>query len=432
MKTLYLDCFAGIAGDMFLGALLDLGLDAKEFLHTMEHVVLFPEREGGTGDTHSHDHGHTRHHDHEHPHVRETDPHGHVHGDDILKISVRQDSKAGMAGIKVSVANLEDHPHRGLGDVLAIIGASPLSPKVKERASKAFRLLAEAEAKVHGTSPEEVHFHEVGAIDSIADIIGAFVLVEMAGVERVVCSPLNVGSGTVKCAHGVLPVPAPATLELLEGLPVYAEGSPMERVTPTGALLVKCLADEFGPLPAGRVLASGRGLGDRESDIPNLLRAVLVETPDNGEEDRFRRDRGVVLETNIDDMNPQYYGPVMQMLFAEGALDVWATPMIMKKGRPAVTLSCLCLPEKEEELAAILLRETTTLGLRKYPVDRLKTDHEIVERETSWGMVRFKVARLGGEVLRANPEFEDVRRLSREFGIPLPEMRERLLGDFLL
>ncbi len=259
MKTLYLDCFAGIAGDMFLGALLDLGLDAKEFLHTMEHVVLFPEREGGTGDTHFHDHGHTRHHDHEHPHVRETDPHGHVHGDDILKISVHPGSKAGMAGIKVSVANLEDHPHRGLGDVLAIIGASPLSPKVKERASKAFRLLAEAEAKVHGTSPEEVHFHEVGAIDSIADIIRAFVLVEMAGVERVVCSPLNVGSGTVKCAHGVLPVPAPATLELLEGLPVYAEGSPMERVTPTGALLVKCLADEFGPLPAGRVWLRGGG-----------------------------------------------------------------------------------------------------------------------------------------------------------------------------
>ena len=423
MKTLYLDCFAGIAGDMFLGALLDLGLDSEEFLHTMEHVVLFPQggNGNGTGHVHPHDHGHGCHHGHDHE-----------CGNNVLKISIRPGSKSGMAGIKVSVANLEDHPHRGLGDVLAIIEASPLPPKVKERASEAFRLLAEAEAKVHGTSPEEVHFHEVGAIDSIADIIGAFVLVEMAGVERVVCSPLNVGSGTVKCAHGVLPVPAPATLELLEGIPVYAEGTPMERVTPTGALLVKCLADEFGPIPAGRVLGSGKGLGDRESDIPNLLRAVLVETPDSGEEDRFRRDRGVVLETNIDDMNPQYYGPVMQMLFAEGALDVWATPMIMKKGRPAVTLSCLCLPEKEEELAAVLLRETTTLGLRKYPVDRLKTDHEIVERETSWGMVRFKVARLGEEVLRANPEFEDVRRLSRESGIPLPEMRERLLGDFLL
>ena len=159
--------------------------------------------------------------------------------------------------------------------MLAIIEASSLSPRVKEQSSAAFRLLAGAEASVHGTAPDEVHFHEVGAIDSIADIIGAFVLVEMAGVERVVSSPLNVGSGTVRCAHGLLPVPAPATLALLEGIPVYSEGSPMERVTPTGALLVKCLADSFGPLPAGRVLASGRGLGDRDGDIPNLMRAVL-------------------------------------------------------------------------------------------------------------------------------------------------------------
>ncbi|MEA4880735.1 MAG: LarC family nickel insertion protein, partial [Synergistaceae bacterium] len=278
----------------------------------------------------------------------------------------------------------------------------------------------------------EVHFHEVGAIDSIADIIGAFVLVEMAGIDKVVCSPLNVGPGTIRCAHGLLPIPAPATADLLEGMPVYAEGGPLERVTPTGALLVRCLAGSFGPLPAGRVIASGKGLGDRDSDIPNLLRVLLLETPEGEEGDLFQRDRGTVLETNIDDMNPQYYGPVMQMLFAEGALDVWVTPILMKKGRPAVTLHCLCLPEREEALAALLLRETTTLGLRKYPVDRLKTDHEIVERETTWGMVRYKVARLGQEVLRANPEFEDVLRLSRENGLPLPEMRELLMGEFLL
>lgn len=410
MKTLYLDCFAGIAGDMFLGAMLDLGLDRKEFLRSMESIVLFPEK------------GH--HHEHEHHHIE--------HRQDTLKISIRQESKSVIAGTKVTVENMENHPHRGLGDVVAIIDASPLSSQVKERSKKAFRLLAEAEAKVHGTTPDEVHFHEVGAIDSIADIIGAFVLVEMAGIHKVVSSPLNVGSGTIRCAHGILPVPAPATVELLEGLPVYVEGVPMERVTPTGALLVKILVSEFGSLPAGKILASGKGLGERESDIPNLLRVILLETPDEEREDLFRRDRGTVLETNIDDMNPQYYTPVIQRLFAEGALDVWTTPIIMKKGRPAITLSCLCLPEKEEELAAILLRETTTLGLRKYPVDRLKTDHEVVERETSWGMVRFKVARLGGKVLRANPEFEDVRRLADDYAIPLPEMRERLLGEFLL
>ncbi|NCB15928.1 MAG: nickel pincer cofactor biosynthesis protein LarC [Synergistales bacterium] len=425
MKTLYLDCFAGIAGDMFLGALLDLGLDRKTFLETMESIVLFPGHGHSSGHGHGVEHSHDHDHDHDHHHH-------HAPGEkDRLKISISKGSRGGIAGTKVSVHNLEDHPHRGLSDVLAIIEASPLSPRVKERSAAAFRLLAEAEAKVHGTTPEEVHFHEVGAIDSIADIIGAFVLVEMAGIEKTVSSPLNVGSGTIKCAHGILPVPAPAAMELLEGIPVYAEGAPMERVTPTGALLVRCLAGEFGPLPSGKVLASGKGLGDRDSDIPNLVRAVIVDTPDHCGRDAFRRDRGVVLETNIDDMNPQYYGPVMQKLFAEGALDVWATPMIMKKGRPAVTLSCLCLPEMEEVLAEILLRETTTLGLRKYPVDRLKTDHEIVERETSWGLVRFKVARLGGETLRANPEFEDVRRLSEEHSIPLPEMRERLVGEFL-
>ena len=417
MKTLYLDCFAGIAGDMFLGALLDLGLDRKAFLGTMEGIVLFPEKNTPHEHSHDHDHGHD---------------HSHAVSGEKLKIIIQPGSKGGIAGTDVTVETREDHPHRGLTDVLAIIDASPLSPWVKEKSAEAFRLLAEAEGKVHGTSPEEVHFHEVGAIDSIADIIGAFVLVEMAGIRRVVCSPLNVGHGTIRCAHGLLPVPAPATAELLEGVPVYAEGGPLERVTPTGALLVRCLAESFGPLPAGKVLASGKGLGDRDSDIPNLLRVLLLETPEREEGDLFQRDRGTVLETNIDDMNPQYYGPVMQMLFAEGALDVWVTPILMKKGRPAVTLHCLCLPEREEVLAALLLRETTTLGLRKYSVDRLKTDHEIVERETSWGMVRYKVARLGQEVLRANPEFEDVLRLSRENGLPLPEMRERLMGEFLL
>ena len=419
MKTLYLDCFAGIAGDMLLGALLDLGLDREAFLRTMEGVVLFPE------DHSSHDHDHDHHHDHGHDHSHAAQP-------EKLKISIRPGSTGGIAGTDVTVESREGHTHRGLADVLAIINASPLSPWVKEKSSEAFRLLAEAEGKVHGSSPEEVHFHEVGAIDSIADIIGAFVLVEMAGIDTVVCSPLNVGHGTIRCAHGLLPIPAPATAELLEGMPVYAEGGPLERVTPTGALLVRCLAGSFGPLPAGRVIASGKGLGDRDSDIPNLLRVLLLETPEGEEGDLFQRDRGTVLETNIDDMNPQYYGPVMQMLFAEGALDVWVTPILMKKGRPAVTLHCLCLPEREEVLAALLLRETTTLGLRKYPVDRLKTDHEIVERETTWGMVRYKVARLGQEVLRANPEFEDVLRLSRENGLPLPEMRELLMGEFLL
>ena len=208
----------------------------------------------------------------------------------------------------------------------------------------------------------------------------------------------------------------------------------MERVTPTGALLVRCLASSFGPLPAGNVLGSGKGAGDRDGDIPNVLRVLLLETEatDTDGAGNIARDSGIVIETNIDDMNPQYYAPVMNRLLAEGALDVWVAPIVMKKGRPAITLGCLCRPGAERSLAETLLRETTTLGVRMYAVDRLKADAEIVERETSWGIVRFKVARLGEEVLRSNPEFEDVRRLSEEHGIPLPEMRERLMNEFLL
>ncbi|MFA7622003.1 MAG: nickel pincer cofactor biosynthesis protein LarC [Aminobacteriaceae bacterium] len=403
MRTLYLDCFAGIAGDMFLGAMLDLGLDEAEFLRTMRGLVLFPEG-------HSHHQGEGPK---EHP-----------------EITITRTSRGGVAAAKVNVESFEDHPHRGLADILAIIDASPLSPEVKGRSAEAFRLLAEAEGKVHGMPPEEVHFHEVGAIDSIVDIIGAFVLLEMAGVDRVVSSPLNVGHGTIKCAHGILPVPAPATAELLEGLPIRVEGGPMERVTPTGALLVRMLAGSFGPMPDGKLLASGKGAGDRESDIPNVLRIMLLETEDGSSTDCFLRDEGVIVETNIDDMNPQYYSPVMERLMAEGALDVWVTPILMKKGRPAVTLGCLCTCGTEERFARLIIRETTTLGVRMHTVRRLKAGAEVVERETGWGKVRYKRALTGDRTVRANPEYEDVRRLSLEHDIPLSEMREKLIAEY--
>ncbi|MDI9369960.1 MAG: nickel pincer cofactor biosynthesis protein LarC [Synergistaceae bacterium] len=404
MRTLYLDCFAGIAGDMFLGAMLDLGLDEAEFLRTMRELVLFPQG-----------HGH----------------HSHHHGEGPRKhpsITVARTSRGGIAAAKVNVASFEDHPHRGLSDILAIIDASPLSLQVKERSVKAFRLLAEAEGKVHGMPPEEVHFHEVGAIDSIVDIIGAFVLLEMAEVDRVVSSPLNVGHGTIKCAHGILPVPAPATAELLEGLPVRVEGGPMERVTPTGALLVRMLAESFGPIPNGKLLASGKGAGDRESDIPNVLRVMLLEA-DETAEDGFLRDSGVIIETNIDDMNPQYYSPVIERLMAEGALDAWATPILMKKGRPATTLGCLCNLGSEEKFARLIIRETTTLGVRMHTVRRLKANAEVVERETKWGRARYKIARTG-DGTRVNPEYEDVSRMSAEQNIPLSDMRELLLAEY--
>jgi hypothetical protein len=402
MRTLHLDCFAGIAGDMFLGAMLDLGLDEAEFLRTMRGLELFPRGGGGR----SHHHGdRARQH---------------------LSIAVTRAVRGGISAAKVNVESFEDHPHRGLADILAIIDASPLSPAVRERSAEAFRMLAEAEGKVHGVSPEEVHFHEVGAIDSIADIIGAFVLLEMAGVDRVVSSPLNVGHGTIECAHGILPVPAPATAELLQGVPVRVEGGPMERVTPTGALLVRMLAESFGPLPDGTILASGKGAGDREGDIPNVLRVTLLET-DAGSEGGGR-DEAVVLETNIDDMNPQYYSPVMERLLDVGALDVWVAPILMKKGRPAATLGCLCEPGAAESLAGLIIRETTTLGVRMHTVRRLKAVASVETRQTEWGPVRFKIATPPGGCERVNPEYEDVLRISREKNIPLAEVREKLLA----
>lgn len=410
MKILYLDCFSGISGDMFLGALLDLGLDRNEFLRKMETIQMFP--------------GHHHHHDHDHHH------HHDVVG---YEIHIEDAVKKGFSGVNVTVTTAEEHPHRGLSDVCAIIDNSGLSDDVKEKSKLAFKVLAEAEGKVHGLPPEEIHFHEVGAVDSIIDIVGAFVLMEMLSPDIVISSPLNVGSGTVQCAHGILPVPAPATENLLCGIPIYSAGTPMERVTPTGALLVKTFVSRFGTLPEGTMLKNGRGLGDRDSDIPNFLRVSLLkgregkDCASKGGKEPFLRDTGIVLETNIDDMNPQYYEPVMERLFAAGAMDVWLDPIIMKKGRPAIRLCCLIPSSLEEKAAEIILKGTTTLGLRRYTVDRIKLHHHITPIETAFGLVRIKEAWWGDERLRLNPEYDDLKRISKETGIPLHSLREEIL-----
>ncbi|WP_024821402.1 nickel pincer cofactor biosynthesis protein LarC [Aminobacterium mobile] len=409
MKILYLDCFSGISGDMFLGALLDLGLDRDEFLRKMSTLHI--------------PHGH--YHDHGHENVH--------HQGEGYNILVSDVVRKGFSGISVKIESSEDHPHRGLMDIWEIIDKSSLSQEVKDKSKKAFLLLATAEGKVHGLPPEKVHFHEVGAVDSIMDIVGACVLIEMLSPDKIVCSPLNVGSGTVECAHGILPVPAPATEQLLAGIPIYSAGGPMERVTPTGALLVKMFAHEFGNIPEGIILRSGRGLGERESDLPNFLRAILLERENEGKsstatkEEPFLRDEGIVLETNIDDMNPQYYEPVMERLFSAGAMDVWLDPIIMKKGRPAIRLCCLVSENMEEKAAEIILKGTTTLGLRRYKVDRIKLHHHITPIETTFGLVRIKEAWWGKERLRVNPEYDDLKRISRETGIPLNKLREEIL-----
>jgi uncharacterized protein (TIGR00299 family) protein len=388
MHTLYIDAFAGISGDMFLGAMLDMGLDKDRFLEELDKIPL----QG-------------------------------------YEIEVGKSERGHMAGTKVDVLCSVHHPHRGLGDILQILDRSQLSPWVKEKSAKAFRLLAEAEGKVHGKSPEEVHFHEVGAVDSIIDITGAFILVSMARPERIIFSPLNVGSGTVECAHGIMPVPAPATAEILKGIPVTSFGDPVERTTPTGALLAACLADSFGSMPSGRISECGVGLGTRKTDLPNLLRIFHIEEVDTASSSSGKDldiEEGTVLETNIDDMNPQIYENVMKLLFSEGAMDVWLSGITMKKGRPATTLSCLCSPRDVVRMSEIILRNTSTLGIRTYPVRKMKLYHEIKEVETSLGRIRIKEGWLGEELVKTSLEYEDVKKVSEELKIPFIRVSEIL------
>lgn len=306
-----------------------------------------------------------------------------------------------------------------------MIASSTLSDRVKREALRAFSLLADAEARVHGTTPDQIHFHEVGAVDSIIDIVGTFILVEALGWPRVLSSPLNVGSGTVECAHGILPVPAPATEFLLRGLPIFVQGTPMERTTPTGALLVKMLADGFGPIPPGRILASGFGLGNRSSeDMPNVLRALLMES--GGEEDGLVHEKLAILECNIDDMNPQDFEPVSERLFSAGALDVWTEPIYMKKGRPAVRFCCLASPDRAKDLSMTILRETTSQGVRVLETSRARLNWRLDKLSTTLGELSVKTALLGDTPLRRTPEYEDLKRLSTQHGLPMTEIRRRV------
>ena len=404
MKTLYLDCFAGIAGDMFIGALLNLvpnteilkkeiqkihALDPSEYGLVIEHTT----KNGIAGinfDVRMKDHEH--HHEHEHGHEE------------------------------------HHHHHRHLADIEAMITGSDLSQRVKRETLRAFSMLADAEAHVHGTTPDKIHFHEVGAVDSIIDITGAFILMEALGWPRVICSPVNVGSGTVECAHGILPVPAPAAEYLLHGLPVFSSGAPMERTTPTGALIVKCLADGFSTMPPGKITASGFGLGNRESsDMPNALRAVLIE--DAEELGGFVREKLSLIECNIDDMNPQDYEPVTEKLFEAGGLDVWLESVYMKKGRPGVKLCCLSRPDDAVKLSRIILTHTTTQGVRLKEYDRLRLNWKVEEADTSLGKVRVKSTELDGETLRSIPEYEDVKAIATHHNIPMWEARQIILRE---
>jgi uncharacterized protein (TIGR00299 family) protein len=417
-RLVYFDCASGASGDMLLGALVDLGLpldalraelakvplegyrlDARKVqrsgVQATKVDVLVPGQSHEHGHPHSPDHGHAGHgHGNEHGH-------GHGHDHEPTRGHTRE------AG----------HAHRGLSDILTLIDRSTLDAGVKDRAAALFRRLAEAEATVHGTSPEDVHFHEVGAVDSIVDIVGGVIGLNWLGAQRYVASPLNVGTGTVTMSHGTFPVPPPATARLVEGVPVYGAGEG-ELLTPTGALLVTSHATAYGPLPPLRPEAVGHGAGTRDTaGRPNVLR-LIVGTDEGAAPD----ERVLVLEAELDDMSPQLCGPLMERLLAAGALDAFYTPIQMKKGRPGLLVSVIARPATREALEEVLFSETTTLGVRRQEWDRTVLDREVVPVETPYGAIGVKVGRRGGRVYNVQPEFEDCRRASEARGVPVKEV----------
>jgi len=413
-RIVYLDCFSGASGDMILGALLDLGLpledlraalgslaiggadiSAERVLRAGVSATKFRLKTTGHDHAHAHAHAHAQAHVHDHHHQGPHDhhpahDHHHYHGD-----------------------------HHSLTEITAAIERSALTRGGKDRAIGLFHRLAEAEAAIHNMPLEKVHLHEVGALDSIVDIVGAVHGFEWLAADRVVCSPLNVGSGMVRCAHGTFPVPAPATARLLANVPIYAGEVAAEMVTPTGALLVTEYADAFAPLPAMRVSATAYGAGDRDfAGYPNVLRMMVGEEHESGPSERI-----VLLECEIDDMNPQLFGPLMDGLQRAGALDVFYAPVQMKKNRPGTLVTVIATPERRESLAALLFAETTTIGVRYHEMLRERLEREVRTIETPVGPIRFKVASRGGRVLNASPEFDDCARAAAERGIPIKDVQ---------
>jgi pyridinium-3,5-bisthiocarboxylic acid mononucleotide nickel chelatase len=377
MKLAYFDCFSGISGDMTLGALVDAGC-AVEHLRAELRRLQVP-------------------------------------GWDLIAEKVW---KNGMAATYVKVATEDQSKHRSLSAILEILEKSQLAPVVHDRAGAIFQKLGEAEARVHDVPLEKIHFHEVGAVDAIVDIVGACVGFHALGIEKFACSALNVGGGTAKMAHGVLPVPAPATANLLQGKPTYSNGVQRELVTPTGAAIVATLCDWFGPQPAMSVSAIGYGAGTADLEgQPNVMRIMIGEAAEKGVAG-FDEEIGVI-EANLDDMNPQIYGYFLEKALGAGALDVYTTPVQMKKNRPGTLLTVLCRPQDTNPLMSLIFAETTTFGVRSYRAQRRVLPREWVNVGTEFGEVRIKLSRVNGRILHVAPEFEDCRKLAVEKNVPL-------------
>jgi uncharacterized protein (TIGR00299 family) protein len=437
MRIAYLHCFSGISGDMFLGALVDAGVSPKLLEDTVAALdvgarieisrvnrsgiaaakvdvhyrgerdlprEVFWERQGG------HDHPHIHEHGHEHP------------ADDARQYdSDQQSSRAGAPAP-------HEHGHRSLTEIRAIIAKAAISSTAKTTAIRTFEALGAAEAEIHQTSIEQVHFHEVGAVDAMVDIVCAAVGAEALGIDEWVCSPLNVGGGTVKCDHGTLPVPAPATLKLLAEAPVYSSGPQVEMVTPTGAAIVKTLASRFVSFPAMKVEKSGYGAGTRDfPDHPNVLRLTIGEAAGAV----TLADSVTVLEANLDDLSPQVLAYAMERLLAEGALDVFSSPVQMKKNRPGALLTVLAKPVDADRLAKLIFTETTTLGVRRRQEQRQTLSRRWQNVQTHWGPVRIKIASMNGTIANYAPEYEDCRQLAEANHVPLKAVLQEALQQYL-
>lgn len=383
MKILYFDCFSGISGDMVLGAMTDAGVDIEAVRKELKKLNL-------SG----------------------------------YKLRISNVKRKGIKGTKVDVVvdKKRHFHHTSYKDIKRLIERSKLSKRIKEDSLRIFKNIAEAEAKIHKTSVDNVHFHEVGAVDSIVDVVGAAICINLLSPDIILSSPINTGRGMVKTEHGILPVPAPATAEMLKGFPFYSSSTEFELATPTGVGIVTTLAKASNSMPIMKTSAIGYGAGSRDFlDSPNLLRIMIGEGYSPPEQDSI-----TVIESNIDDMNPQFYDHIMNRLFKGGALDVFLTPIIMKKNRPAIKITLLSDNDNLNKLADILLSETTSFGLRIYRTERIKLEKEIKTVNTKYGKAKVKIGKRNSKIIKVVPEYEDCKRIAEEKGIPIKEVYEKV------
>ena len=380
LRAAYFDCYSGISGDMILGALVDLGVDPRKIRKALKTLDL----KG-------------------------------------YKLKTSRVQRGLIAGTKVQVrlTKSSHHPARKYSDIKKLIADSDLSSTAKKNSLEIFKRIAQVEAAIHDTTMEKIHFHEIGAVDSIVDIVGGVVAIESLKLDKIYASPLNVGEGFVQCDHGCLPVPAPATLKLLQGIPVFSNGIKKELTTPTGAAMIGFYADKFGSLPAMKIVGDGYGAGDHIiAEMPNMLRVVLGEISAESDEEL------VLIETNIDDMNPEFYEGTMESLFKVGALDVYLTPIIMKKSRPANKISVLSSETDRQAMTEILLHETSSFGVRYFRIGRTVLEREMKTVNISWGSVRIKIGKFNGKVIQISPEYEDCKKIAYKEKVPVKQVYE--------